>query len=234
MIFSYQPHSLAKLFLPPSPTKWTVNPATSLFSLGLFALCLAGCPATTPPDGVGNAAVELHVIAEGFVSPVGLVPVPDGSGRLFVLDQIGLVRIVDANGQLSADPFLDIRDKMVELMPDFDERGLLGLAFHPDYADNGRFFVFYTAPHGPDTPVEFDSQTHISEFRVSDDADAANSDSERVLLTIDKPQFNHNGGQLAFGPDGFLYITVGDGGGGNDNDLGCSKTPAHSSRRTPC
>lgn len=173
-------------------------------------------------NGNDNAAfgVELQTVALGFVSPVGLVPVPDGTGRLFVLDQIGLVRILDANGNLLAEPFLDIRDRMVTLSQAFDERGLLGLAFHPDYEENGIFFVFYNAPPGDDTPSGFDSQSRISEFNVSANANLADADSERILLTIDKPQSNHNGGQLAFGPDGLLYITVGDGGGANDNASG--------------
>lgn len=216
-----------------------------LATLCLAALLLTGCPATPPGDDNGNTndntngndngndngnyngndnasddGVELRVVADGFTSPVGLVPVPDGSGRLFVLDQIGVVRIIDADGNLTGEPFLDLRDRLVELMAGFDERGLLGLAFHPEYADNGRFFVFYTAPRGGTTPDTFDSQTHISEFQVSADPDMADAASEQILLTIDKPQFNHNGGQLAFGPDGFLYITVGDGGGANDNEHG--------------
>lgn len=188
--------------------------------LCLSALMVAGCPGAPPGGSANMENVALRVIAEGFTSPVGLVPVPDGSGRLFVLDQIGLVRIVDADGVLAEAPFLDLRDRLVELMADFDERGLLGLAFHPQYASTGRFFVFYTAPPGPDTPDGFDSQTHVSEFYVSSDEDVADPASERILLTIGKPQFNHNGGQLAFGPDGFLYITVGDGGGANDNEAG--------------
>ena len=150
-----------------------------------------------------------------------MVPANDGSGRLFILDQVGTVSIVGADGNLNPTPFLDLRDRIVEPMPDFDERGLLGLAFHPDYSTNGRLFVFYTAPKGPETPAEFDSPTQVSEFRVSaDDPDRANAASERIVLTIDKPQFNHNGGQLAFGPDGYLYISVGDGGGANDDDVG--------------
>lgn len=190
-------------------------------SLTLLGALAAGCP-VAPPRGNGNGAenVSLRVVADGFASPVGLVPVPDGSGRLFVLDQIGLVRIIGEDGVLRDEPFLDLRDRLVELMADFDERGLLGLAFHPQYASNGRFFVFYTAPPRLDLPEVFDSQTHISEFHVSSDPDVADANSERIILTIDKPQFNHNGGQLAFGPDGFLYITVGDGGGANDIDEG--------------
>lgn len=196
------------------------NHKKHVFLPALIAL-LAGCPAgPADPGGDSIPNVRLEVVADGFASPVGLVPSPDGTGRLFVLDQAGTVVIIAEDGELLAEPFLDLTDRMVALMADFDERGLLGLAFHPDYETNGRFFVFYTAPPGPDTPEGFDSQTKISEFVVSDDPNAADATSERVLLTIDKPQFNHNGGQLAFGPDGFLYITVGDGGGGNDTGNG--------------
>src|SRR4051812_18009016 len=111
--------------------------------LCLPALFMAGCPIAPPGGNANKENVALSVIAEGLTSPVGLVPVPDGSGRLFVLDQIGLVRVIDANGVLAETPFLDLRARLVDLMADFDERGLLGLAFHPQYASNGRFFVFY-------------------------------------------------------------------------------------------
>lgn len=190
--------------------------------IGVVLLFLAGCPVTPPDQGNGDElpGVRLQLVADGFSSPVGLVPVPDDSGRLFVLDQVGLVRVLSAGGSPLQEPFLDLRDRLVGLMTDFDERGLLGLAFHPDYATNGRFFVFYTAPPDPTVPEVFNAQSRISEFRVSSDPNIADATSERILLVIDKPQFNHNGGQLAFGPDGFLYITVGDGGGANDTDDG--------------
>ncbi len=193
------------------------------FSCVVFAIVglglLSGCPSLpTPPQG---AEVALQLVADGFVSPVGFVAANDGSGRLFILDQVGTVHIIDANGNLKTTPFLDLRDRMVELMPDFDERGLLGLAFHPNYAANGRFFVFYNAPKDADAPPEFDSESRVVEFRVSQsDPDRADSNSEIMLLDILKPQFNHNGGQLAFGPDGYLYVSVGDGGGANDVDVG--------------
>ena len=194
----------------------------AFFSLTIGAGCPQNVPPDTPPPDV--KAISLELIVEGLISPVGLAAINDGSGRLVILDQVGTALIIDADGNLQAGPFLDLRDRVVTLMPDFDERGLLGLAFHPDYAANGRFFVFYTAPKGADAPEGFDSQIRISEFRVSsEDPDRADADSERILLTIDKPQFNHNGGELAFGPDGYLYIMVGDGGGGND--VGDGHTP---------
>ena len=105
-------------------------------------------------------------------------------------------------------------------MPGFDERGLLGLAFHPDYRKNGRFFVYYTAPLRAGAPAGYNATARISEFRVSANPNIANPGSERVILEVDKPQFNHNGGTIAFGKDGFLYISLGDGGGANDVGLG--------------
>lgn len=171
-----------------------------------------------PGDPVDS--VRLEVLADGFVSPVALLDPADGSGRLFVVDQIGRIEIVDGNGERVLPPFLDLTDRVIGLSSSYDERGLLGLAFHPDYATNGRFFVYYTA--APDTATGgIDGVNRVSQFRVSDaDANQADADGERVLLAMDSPQPNHNGGQLAFGPDGFLYIGTGDGGGANDAGAG--------------
>ncbi len=190
----------------------------------LVVLSLAGCPENMTPMTPQDPMVRLTLIAEGFTSPLALVEPDDGSGRLFVADQVGLVRVVSANGSLLPDPFLDVRGEMVPLMTGFDERGLLSIVFHPEYADNGRFFVCYNVPLAPEDDPEFNSRLRLSEFGVSAaDPDAADPASEVVLLEIVKPQFNHNGGQLAFGPDGMLYMSVGDGGGGND--VGPGHTP---------
>jgi glucose/arabinose dehydrogenase len=126
------------------------------------------------------------------------------------------------DGTLTPEPFLDLRSRIVPLMPGFDERGLLGLAFHPRYASNGRFFVFYSAPLRAGAPAGFDTTSTIAEFRVSAaNPNRADPGSERILLQVDKPQFNHNAGTLLFGPDdGYLYISVGDGGGADDVGLG--------------
>jgi glucose/arabinose dehydrogenase len=165
--------------------------------------------------------VGLRPIADGFTSPVFLGEIPDGSGHLFVLDQVGQVWVLTPEGDLLAEPFLDISDRMVTLNPFFDERGLLGLAFHPDYTTNSRFYVYYSAPLREGAPEGFNHTSHISEFQVSANPNQADPDSERIILQVDQPQFNHNGGTLAFGPtDGFLYISLGDGGGANDVGLG--------------
>jgi glucose/arabinose dehydrogenase len=165
--------------------------------------------------------VGLELVTEGLTSPVGLLPAPDDSGRLYILDQVGVVYIIGEDGEMMADPFLDVRDRMVEIDPGYDERGLLGLAFHPDYSENGRLFVYYSAPLREGAPADWNHTARISEFAVSaDNPDLVDLDSEQILLEVDKPQMNHNGGTILFGPDGYLYIAIGDGGGANDNDVG--------------
>ena len=199
--------------------------AVALVPLVLFGGCPPAPPTPGSPVPPDSASVGLLMVADGLVAPVALLEPPDDSGRLFVVDQIGLISIIaaDAISGRKPAPFLDLRDRIVPLQPFFDERGLLGLAFHPDYAISGRFFVFYSAPPSPETPAGFVSESRIAEFRVSDDPNLADPASERILLRIAKPQSNHNGGQLAFGPDGFLYIGVGDGGAAND--VGFGHTP---------
>jgi glucose/arabinose dehydrogenase len=188
----------------------------STLLLTLLAVPLA---AQSPVGDPMAASVDL--VAEGLTSPVHLVEPPDGSGRLFVVDQAGLIRIIDSDGRLRRDPFLDLRDRMVALQPFFDERGLLGLAFHPRYGSNGRLFVYYSAPLREGAPEGFNHTSHISAFISSSGSpNQADPESEEILLQVDQPQFNHNAGSLAFGPDGYLYISLGDGGGANDVGLG--------------
>lgn len=204
-----------------------VNYAFAFALFGAAFLSSSGCDPNCPAE---IDSVALQLIADGFVAPVGMAVPDDGTGRLFILDQIGTITIINADGTKRATPFLDLSARMVPVGLDlgggfiFDERGLLGLAFHPDYRNNGRFFVFYTAPKDAGDPAEFNAQTHISEFQVSDDPNVADAGSERILLEIDKPQFNHNGGQLEFGADGLLYIGVGDGGNANDEGDGHNPT----------
>jgi hypothetical protein len=110
---------------------------------------------------------------------------------------------------------------MVTLNPNYSERGLLGLAFHPDYATNGKFYVYYSAPLRAGAPPDFNHTSHVSEFLVSADPNVADPTSERIVLQVDQPQSNHNGGTIAFGPaDGFLYISLGDGGAADDVGVG--------------
>jgi glucose/arabinose dehydrogenase len=127
---------------------------------------------------------------------------PDGSGRIFIVERIGRIRILQ-DGQLVETPFLDIQ---AQVKTDFLEQGLLGAAFHPDFANNGRFFVYYT-------DYRTNGDSYLVEYRVSDsDPNVADPESARVLLTHDQPYINHNGGTVAFGPDGYLYWSMGDGG----------------------
>jgi glucose/arabinose dehydrogenase/plastocyanin len=172
---------------------------------------------------VGEAVnVSLEPVADGFVSPVMITHAGDGSGRLFVVDQVGTVSIIDANGTLLDEPFLDVRDRLVELNPSFDERGLLSIAFHPDFQENGRVFAFYSAPLREGAPPDWNCTNRLVEFEVDpENPNRVNVTSEKILMEIDKPQFNHNGGSIGFGPrDGYLYVPLGDGGAGDDNGTG--------------
>ncbi|MCX9076372.1 MAG: PQQ-dependent sugar dehydrogenase [Candidatus Methanoperedens sp.] len=206
----------------------TPRPSSSLSIvlclLPLLAEAARGQP-FAPPILAGDVAVDLAEVADGLVAPLALTHAGDGSGRLFVVDQIGAIRII-SDGGLVETPFLDLSAKMVSLNEGFDERGLLGLAFHPEYAANGRFFVRYSVPRegAPDEPCSdpdgFIVGCHsevLAEYRVSaEDPDVADPTSEVILYEAAEPEFNHNGGHVAFGPDGYLYFTLGDGGGAND------------------
>ena len=161
--------------------------------------CLVG--AGTPAGA--KTAIGLDRVVDGLTRPLFATPAGDGSGRLFVVEQAGRIRIV-GQGRVLEPPFLDLS----ELVRSGGERGLLGLAFHPDFATNRRFFVDYTR--------EPDGATVIAEYHAA--AASANRADPlgRVLLTVAQPYANHNGGMLAFGPDGDLYIGLGDGGSGGD------------------
>jgi glucose/arabinose dehydrogenase len=197
--------------------RWRLSLIILLLSIAL--LMLAG--------GVGSAQadvtiIELEPLAAGLTAPLGVTHAGDGSGRQFITEQSGQIRIVQ-DGNLLPTPFLDVSAKLPELNPSFDERGLLGLAFHPRYEQNGRFFIRYSTPRNgdPGEPCFGTSRgchTEIlAEYAVStSDPNQADPDSEIILFTVDEPQFNHNAGDVAFGPDGFLYFTLGDGGGAHD------------------
>lgn len=178
----------------------------------------------------GDVVIELELVCSGLTSPVYATHAGDNSDRLFIVDQVGVIRILDINlGVCLPGPFLDLTAKIVTVNPFFDERGLLGLAFHPKFKVNGRFFVRYSAPRtgSPDEPCFGSSrgchEAILAEFRVAvKHGNFADPASERILFRIDEPQFNHNSGNVAFGPDGLLYFTLGDGGGAHD---GLADTP---------
>ena len=160
---------------------------------------------TPPPLRSGPDALAIQPIATGFANPTAVTNAGDGSERLFVVERVGRIRIVNSDGSVAPEPFLDI---VPRVLSGGQEQGLLGLVFHPRYRGTGRFFVNYTR--------QPDGANVIAEYRFSTAAGAVDPASERVLLAIPDPAANHNGGGLAFGPDGNLYIAFGDGGGQND------------------
>jgi glucose/arabinose dehydrogenase len=174
---------------------------------------VTGLRMTLLPGSEDSLVIRLERIARGFKAPTVVTNADDGTNRLFVAEQTGKILVID-NGTVQSTPFLDLSSKIVKLIPLYDERGLLGLAFHPDFVSNSRFYVYYSAP----TNVSgFDHQNIIAEYQISgENPNIADPTSEQIIMRIDQPAFNHCGGQLAFGPDGYLYIGVGDGGGEGD------------------
>ncbi|MDH3206313.1 MAG: PQQ-dependent sugar dehydrogenase [Gemmatimonadota bacterium] len=156
-------------------------------------------PQVDPDDPIG---IELVEVVSGLSSPVFATAPSGDPDRLFVVERGGLIRIV-VNGAALPTPFLDVRGSIVA----GSERGLLGMAFHPNYAVNGYFFLNYTDTTGT---------TQVVRYSVSGNPDVADGLSEGSILSVAQPATNHNGGMLAFGPDGMLYIGLGDGGGGGD------------------
>jgi glucose/arabinose dehydrogenase len=167
------------------------------------ALALA-CLLAGGACGSAERMIDLHLVVDGLEQPVFVTEANDGSGRLFVLEQAGRILVLK-DGKPLEHPFVDLGNRVESGR---SEQGLLGLAFHPDFAHNGRFFVDYTrAPDGA---------TVIAELHASpDDPDRAEP-QQRVLLTVAQPFANHNGGMIGFGPDGYLYIGLGDGGSAGD------------------
>ena len=181
--------------------------ATLLSAVLAGALAAAGCsdpPATDDgplPDTQGDRGPPgLEVVADGFEAPLYVAVAPGQPGRLFVVEQAGVVRVVESDGSVRAAPFVDLTDRVGS---DSSEQGLLGLAFHPGYADNGVVVASYTDKAGDSV---------LSRLRLSADGSGLDPASEEVLLQIDQPFANHNGGHVLFGPDGYLYAGYGDGG----------------------
>jgi glucose/arabinose dehydrogenase len=170
-------------------------------ALALAAL-LAGCaseePSTTPPLPTSPERLRLETVATGLASPMQVVADPERAGRFYIVEQEGAIRVLD-HGATRPQPFLDIRENVTS----GGEQGLLALALHPDFPRDARFFVHYSDPAG---------DTRVEEYRVG----AGGPSLVRELLALDQPYANHNGGQLAFGPDGLLYLGLGDGGNAFD------------------
>ena len=195
-----------------------VVPAFALQAVAIVLLLLvsqanpqAGAPLASgaSPAAVAQPPTDVQItvrweVASGFAQPLQVTHAGDGSNRLFVVEQPGRILIVEGSSVLPT-PFLDIRS-LVETAG--SEQGLLGLAFHPDYASNGLFYVDYTQAG--------DGATVIARYSVSSDPNVADPASATTLLTVAQPYANHNGGQIAFGPDGYLYVSLGDGGSGGD------------------
>jgi len=182
-----------------------------------LALALAVAALSQVAQAVPAAPrVSLTRVADGLTSPLSYVALPDG--RALIVDQPGLVRLLEAPGRLSEAPALDLRPRLSPINHGaFDERGVLGLALHPRFRKNGRVLVSYTAPRRPTAPADWDCTLRVSEFTVAASPGfIIDPASEKVRLEIDKPYANHNGGRIAFGPDGYLYVGVGDGGNAND------------------
>lgn len=167
--------------------------------------------------GHGAGGFDLKPVAQGLVSPTGLAALPNSNGAMLIADQAGTIRLLNKEGSLAETPFLDLRPRLAKLNQGFDERGLLGIALHPKFTQNKKFYVAYSAPKRAEAPENWDHTMRFSEFTATDGA-TAKADSEKVLLQIDQPYFNHNGGSILFGADGYLYIAVGDGGNANDQD----------------
>ncbi len=176
-------------------------PATDLPTAEPTASVQVPATASSIPEA---ETVRWELLSDSLNSPVGIANADDGSNRLFIIEQDGLIRIL-VDGQFLETPFLDIGERVSR---DASERGLLGLDFHPEYEETGLFYVNYTDLNG---------NTVIARFQVSaEDANQAEPGSESRILEITQPYANHNGGGVVFGPDGYLYLGLGDGGSGGD------------------
>lgn len=179
--------------------------------LAMMSMSLLACHSSVTGDTTSSFNLEL--ITDKIHDPVAMAVPGDGSGRMFVCQKEGKVWVID-HGKVLRHPFLDVSSDMVQVNPGYDERGLLGIAFSPNFSTDRKCFVYYSAPTD-DTAAKY--QNILSSFTVSaKDSDKLDASSEQVILKFPKRQTNHNGGDLQFGPDGYLYLGLGDGGGGGD------------------
>lgn len=213
ILVSCAPQTLVSPTAAPQPTLvQTIKPslisAATLTSTATLAPTETSTPALSPaitfPDPAGYTWV---VVKTGFQRPVNLANAMDGSGRLFILEQRGIIQVL-SNDEILPTPFLDIQDRVGS---QGNEQGLMGIAFHPDFKNNGIFFVDYTDLNGNTVIARYTAAPDV--LPADQNADPA---SEQILLQITQPYSNHNGGQILFGPDGMLWIGMGDGGNQGD------------------
>jgi glucose/arabinose dehydrogenase len=188
------------------------------------AITAAALLAVSSTQGLAaGPKIKLEPLVTGINTPLAMVQ-PAGDSRMFIIEQNGRVKILD-KGKLRPTPFLDIRSKIPNLHPDFDERGLLGIAFHPKFKENGKFYVAYSAHLDYQSDLGqmlwYDHSNVVEEYTVSKtDPNTADPSSARRIMSDPWPQFNHNGHWIGFGPDGKLYVSMGDGGYANDWGIG--------------
>lgn len=177
----------------------------SRFVLGALALALSA-PLLAQTPNLSSATAQ-EVITTGLSFAVGIRHAKDGSGRIYIVQKTGLVRVVDSSFAILPTPLINVAALMPSVNTTGDERGLLGLAFDPDYASNRIFYLYY---------IDLNSDSVVARYTAPMDGSAAPANSGTIVLRIDQPFNNHNGGDIHFGPDNMLYIGMGDGGSGND------------------
>ena len=203
-----------------------------------FTVASTGARITNPLPDIqkGDTTIELQVVLDGVVSPLGMALPDDNSGRILVYDQVGFVYMLTNSVRVS-DPALDVRSRLVPLTPNYDERGLLGLAVHPNFAQNPLVYTYTSEPNGPMADFMIhgaapnNHQSVIAEWRMDpQNPHRIDPASRREILRIDQPESNHNGGAMHFGRDGFLYIALGD--GGSADDQGPNHSPGGNAQDT--
>src|ERR687891_1204258 len=212
--------------------------ATMVFALPLGAAEVPGSvDAVAQPGGdlPGDPQIALVKIADGFNDPINVTNAGDGSGRIFVVERVGRVKVVDSDGNVQEEPFLDlttINPLGNDVQTGFVEQGLYAIAFHPDFAENGYFYVHYAS-------LPFNGDGMVVRFQVDPESpdvmtpERAN-ETAKVIMRIEQPWYNHNGGQIEFGPDGYLYIGSGDGGWGRGPSRTTIRSPAQPTSGSWC
>jgi glucose/arabinose dehydrogenase len=199
------------------PTRTHIVPAFFIFLSGLVCtICLLPSCAfdkknpVEENDSSKRISVLVQRVADSLVSPTAMAF--PGNGDVWVTEQTGTIRVIK-NGKLLAPPLLDLQTKLVKINKSYDERGLLGITLHPLFESNKKFYVFYSRPSSEE---KSDHTGVVAEYTATSASGGIDPDSGRIVLTIEEPEGNHNGGCIQFGPDGYLYISFGDGGGQGD------------------